>query len=226
MSGAEGVADGISVALRILGAMVVGRGVGAAVDVVGNAVVALMVVFVLLYKDGAGVLVGADVPVKLVGLIVGPVSVKGAAVGDEVKGAFDTGAVETGDAIGGVVTGTCEGWDLTGLAVSGTFVARTGASVKGMFDPKEAGGSVGRVGKPKTGTGAGVPPNTGAGAGARVIKTKGGKVPCRLRFALCAGCFCFCCHSDGSKSTDSSLTNISARQNIVLWLQVIIKRKS
>lgn len=202
--------------LSIVGTMVVGRGVGAAVDVVGNAEVALLIVS--LYKEGAGVLVGADETVELVGLIVGAVSVKGVEVGGEVMG-----AVVKGDSVGDVVTGTCEAWDLTGLVVCGTFVARMGARVKGAFDTKEAGGS---VGKPTIGAGAGVPPKTGAGAGALVIKTKGGKVPCRLRFALCAGCWC-CCHSDGSKSDDSSsVTRSSARQNIVVWLQAIITRKS
>ena len=193
--------DGTSVVLLLLsvplsvvvGAMVVGRGVGAGVIVVGSDDVILIAVPLLnegtseivgaaVLKIGAAVMVGARLTrtgEPVAGRIVGAGVVGAVAVGAVVAGAvvtrpLDTGAEVTGESVGDLVTGDGVRGAGTGAgsgADTGALVEMAGDSVKGTFDATPPGDSVGAS-------------RTGAGAGARVIKTKGGKAtgaPCRLR---------------------------------------------
>lgn len=192
--------DGTSVVLLlsvplsvVVGAMVVGRGVGAGVIVVGSDDVILIAVPLLnegtseivgaaVLKLGAAVMLGARLTrtgEPVAGRIVGAGVVGAVAVGAVVAGAvvtrpLDTGAEVTGESVGDLVTGDGVRGAGNGAgngADNGALVEMAGDSVKGTFDATPPGDSVGAS-------------RTGAGAGARVIKTKGGKAtgaPCRLR---------------------------------------------
>ena len=177
------------VPLSVVGAMVVGRGVGAGVVVVGSDDVILIAVPLLnegtseivgaaVLKIGAAVMLGARLTrtgEPVAGRIVGAGVVGAVAAGAEVAGAvvtrpLETGAEVTGESVGDLVTGDGVRGAGTG-ADTGALVEMAGDSVNGTFDAKPPGDSVGAS-------------RTGAGAGARVIKTKGGKAtgaPCRLR---------------------------------------------